>query len=340
MLPFVFSTESMPTSQQFACWRGWKQPLFDETTDDDGARGFGATLSAWKIGDGLLLTETEAPAATILRSSRLMRHTPDDHWVISHLLWGSVTVTSTKGTIAVSEGQSYVWSLGQPSTSMQAHLRRLDLYLSRDSFRDIAPVLDAVTGLSLDGPLERALGEFLATLKGRLSRIPAQNASYLVDVMHKLVAGTLAPMARQHRQPETSRGSSDFGRLEQVRQAVRENLQSPHLDARMLCRSVGASRSNLYRMLEGVGGVSSFIQRHRLLEARRRLSDVRNVQPVEAVAHDLCFADASSFSRAFRSAFGISPSEARSGIVELDLRDGKRTVLLGQPVTSFVRLLR
>jgi len=340
MLPFVFRTESLPARLQYDCWRDWKQPLLDVTTDNEIARGFGATLSAWKIGDGLFLTEIETPASTLVRSPRLLRRTPDDHWVISHLLRGSIVVNSPKGTVAVSEGQSYVWSLGQPSTTSRSHLRRLDLYLSRDCFLDVAPLLDTVTGLALDGPLERSLGKFLVTAKDRLAQIPTQNVSYLVDVMHKLIASTLAPTARQHRQSEGPRGPSTFGRLEQVRQAVRTSLQSPHLDAQMLCRSVGASRSNLYRMLEGMGGVSSFIQRHRLLEAHHRLSDIKNVQPIEAVAHDLCFTDTSSFSRAFRAAFGISPSEVRSGIVGPAFREGPQAVHLEQSVTNLVMLLR
>ena len=79
----------------------------------------------------------------------------------------------------------------------------------------------------------------------------------------------------------------------------------------MLCRLVGMSRSNLYRLLEPQGGVTSYIQHHRLMEARRRLSDSGNAQPVAVIAHDLCFADLSTFSRAFRASFGISPREMR-----------------------------
>jgi AraC-like DNA-binding protein len=72
------------------------------------------------------------------------------------------------------------------------------------------------------------------------------------------------------------------------------------------------SRSNLYRLLGNTGGLTRFIQIQRLLEARTLLSDRSIDKPIAAIAEELCFADASSFSRAFRREFGHSPSEIRS----------------------------
>jgi len=70
--------------------------------------------------------------------------------------------------------------------------------------------------------------------------------------------------------------------------------------------------AQLYRALEGEGGVARYIQRRRLAESIAILSDASNVAPVGAIAEALCFADASSFSRAFRREFGASPSDVRS----------------------------
>jgi AraC-like DNA-binding protein len=72
------------------------------------------------------------------------------------------------------------------------------------------------------------------------------------------------------------------------------------------------SRSNLYRLFEEIGGVARYIQHERLLEAHAVLFDPATVQSISAIAEDLCFADASSFSRTFRREFGYSPSEVRS----------------------------
>ena len=75
---------------------------------------------------------------------------------------------------------------------------------------------------------------------------------------------------------------------------------------------VGMSRSNLYRLFEDTGGVARYIRRERLLEARAVLTDPASTQSISSIADDLCFADASSFSRAFKREFGHSPGELRS----------------------------
>jgi AraC-like DNA-binding protein len=92
----------------------------------------------------------------------------------------------------------------------------------------------------------------------------------------------------------------DFGRKERVRQAVRRHLRTPALEPKTLARLVGMSRSNLYRLFEDIGGVVRYIQRERLLEAHAILSDPEKAQSISAISEDLCFADASSFSRTFK----------------------------------------
>jgi AraC-like DNA-binding protein len=119
-----------------------------------------------------------------------------------------------------------------------------------------------------------------------------------------MVAAAVAPSAQR---VAVAARQIDVGRKEQVRQAVRRHLRTPTLAPKTLSRLVGISRSNLYRLFEHEGGVARYIQRERLFEARTVLSGPASTQSVSAVAEDLCFADASSFSRVFKREFGCSP---------------------------------
>ena len=112
-----------------------------------------------------------------------------------------------------------------------------------------------------------------------------------------------------------ARGHIDLTLMERVRQAVRKNLHSPSLGPDKLCREAATSRSQLYRLLEGEGGVAHYIQRRRLSESFSILCDPSNSFPIGKVAEMLCFADGSSFSRVFRREFGMSPRDVRSGAV-------------------------
>ncbi|MBV8702176.1 MAG: AraC family transcriptional regulator [Acetobacteraceae bacterium] len=100
------------------------------------------------------------------------------------------------------------------------------------------------------------------------------------------------------------------------------------------------SRSNLYRLLESEGGVTHYIQRQRLLEARALLTDAKNKRPISAIADELCFADASSFGRAFRAMFGHSAGEARAAALAGSVLAGAPKGVEGQRKASFKDLLR
>lgn len=314
MMPEVFATQSLPAHDQYEGWRGWCLPLLDVTSRQPMSDGFPAENRVWKLSDGLLATQLAAPAALTVRSPRLIRHSPADHWVVTHLLHGTTSIETPRGTIEVQEGQSYIWSLGQVSTTKRSKIDRIDMLLSRDTFHDIAPLLDAATGSVLDTPLGRFLSDFLQILLERLPLLLDSDAPHLTVAISKLVAAWVAPSVER---VEAARVFLDVGRLERVRQMVRAHLQSPLLGPQMLCRQVGMSRSNLYRLLESEGGVTSYIQRHRLMEAHTRLSDCRNTRSITAMAHDLCFTDSSSFSRAFRAMFGVSPGDLRAASAKL-----------------------
>jgi len=337
MMSEVFDTQLLPVRDQYEGWRAWNLRLLNVTSHRAVNEGFRATNRVWKLDDGLLVSQITAPAARAVRSPRLIRHLPVDHWVVTHLLHGATSIETPRGTVEVQARQSYIWSLGQISTSKRSKIDRVDLLLSRDTFRDIAPLLDAATGSVLNTPFGQLLGDFLLTLLQRLPLLPDSDAPHLTVAIGKLVA---ACVSRSAERVDAARALIDVGRLERVRQTVRAHLQSPLLGPQMLCRQVGMSRSNLYRLLESEGGVTSYIRRHRLTEARSRLSDSRNTQSIASMAHDLCFTDSSSFSRAFRGMFGVSPSELRAAPIKPGAPHPAPPDRLVQPCTSFGDLLR
>jgi len=132
----------------------------------------------------------------------------------------------------------------------------------------------------------------------------------------------------------------DLTLMERVRRAVRKHLRSPSLGPDTLCRAAATSRSQLYRLLEGEGGVARYIQRRRLSESFGILCDVSNTFSIAAIAETLCFADASNFSRAFRREFGMSPSEVRAAALVGAAPATPTKVAAGSETSSFADCLR
>lgn len=308
MTPETFTTRSMVRRDQSEAWRDWFRPVLDVVPQSSPSAGFPGRNVVWKLGD-LVVSRVSAPAVRVLRTPSLIRRTPVDHWVLGYSQRGGGMITTNRGDLLVRAGAPYLWSLGEASEAERTDMDRLQLFLSREVFRDIAPVLDAARGTSLDTPLGRLLGDFMLSLEHRLQGLALADVPRLTSATRALVAACVAPTAEHI---EVAKHQIDLGRLERVRQTVRTHLRSPKLQPDMLCRAVGMSRSNLYRLLESEGGVTRYIQRQRLLEARANLADPENQRSIAAIAAELCFADPSSFGRAFRAMFGHSASEVRS----------------------------
>src|SRR5690242_6229405 len=83
MLPELFATKPLPLRDQGEAWRAWNLPLLDVTPSTATSDGFDAENRVWTLDDGVLVTQITAPPARAVRSPRLIRHLPVDHWVVT-----------------------------------------------------------------------------------------------------------------------------------------------------------------------------------------------------------------------------------------------------------------
>lgn len=169
--------------------------------------------------------------------------------------------------------------------------------------------LDPACGLNLDPALAVLLANYMNGLARQLPHFSGEHARRLTSVTCSLVIACLAPNSGHK---EAAVGSAASLLIDKARQIVQHNMASPEFDPGQLCRLLAVSRSKLYRIFERSGGVARFINRERLRDAHRRLSDPVKMQPIHTIAQDVGFEDHSTFSRAFRREFGYSPSDARA----------------------------
>ncbi|HET7880630.1 MAG TPA: helix-turn-helix domain-containing protein [Acetobacteraceae bacterium] len=308
----TFSTSDLPAPRQFDAWMGWFDGVFDASPHDLLRDGFAAQSESWHVG-GCMLSRVQAPAIRVHRNLAHVRRNPLHHWVITLGRHTTSLIGTGDTTLRVPPGIPFVLSLADEMTSERAADQRLQLYLSREKFADLAPALDQARGTALDSPLGSLFGDYLVLLERILPDAAPDDLPRLSDAIGAMVAACLA---REQGRAGSAGPQIDLVRLERIRHIVRRYLRSPALGPRLLCRRLSMSRSKLYRLMDAEGGVARYIQRQRLLEAYALLSDPSTDRPITAIAEELCFPDTSGFSRAFRRAFGVSPSDIR-----LELRD-------------------
>jgi AraC-like DNA-binding protein len=102
--------------------------------------------------------------------------------------------------------------------------------------------------------------------------------------------------------------NSDTSMFTRVVQYIERNIESPELSPQSICRRVGISRSQLYRLFVSAGGVANYIRLSRLLKARAELASSAR-QRISNVAYKYGFTSHAHFSRVFKQHFGCTPWE-------------------------------
>jgi AraC-like DNA-binding protein len=309
MLPTKFTTTALPRHEQLESWCAWHSSIFDVISSPlPAANGFPATHLNWRVGC-LGVSRIFAPALHSERTKSVIRRNPVDHWVVT-VNKGGVVDLSTRGvSLSAPAGVPFVFSMADELSSTRSGMDRIRFFLPRDGFRGVAALLDAARGTALETSEGKLLAGYMTLLARNLPDLPPGDGPRLVNAVEAMLGACLAPSADRLAIAEKQ---IDLTLMERVRRAVRMHLHSPSLGPDKLCREAATSRSQLYRLLEGEGGVAHYIQHRRLSEAFTLLCDASNLLPVAKIAELLCFADASSFSRAFRREFGMSPSDVRA----------------------------
>ncbi|MCE8022430.1 helix-turn-helix transcriptional regulator [Halomonas sp. MCCC 1A11036] len=163
----------------------------------------------------------------------------------------------------------------------------------------------------------------IARMLDGMLRLAAQHA-HMFDgaaaqtTLNGLVDFALATVQEEYALQNERLPGSDRAWYTAVCTIIEGHLHEPTLDAKMIAHYLGISRSSLYRILADRNEtVGHLVRRLRLKKAQRLLSQPHS--QISMVAADCGYASAAAFSRAFRSATGMTPrdwqQQARAGNV-------------------------
>ena len=174
---------------------------------------------------------------------------------------------------------------------------------------DLVGQLTAVRMSGADG-VGSMIVPFLTQMAGNLEQLGGTTGTRLVHSALDLVTTMFSSELDMGR----SSGNPHQALMQRVRDYIDANLTSPTLGPGQIAAAHYISTRHLHGLFQEEGTtVSTWIRSRRLERCRRELLDpVHTHRPVAAIAARWGFADAAHFSRVFKAAYGVAPSELRA----------------------------
>ena len=317
-LPSTTFTTSQPTGEdRFEAWRSGISVLFDVAPLAQGAPldGFQAQVHGIHLGQ-LLLGDLRFGAQRFARGHARAAHDGLDHYLVQWYRHGGFIGqhgdNSGCSDLRVRGGDVVVFDMARTQHTVAQDSHVLSLIVPRAlgdaAFGACAAGLHG-TVLRGDGVFGGLLADHLGSLHRRLPAIGMEQADDVVRATTQMLAACLRPSQRTLAE---ARAEVQAVTLERIQRHIGRHLGAP-LTPDLLCRAFGISRHRLYQLFEPLGGVARYVQQRRLQRAFQTLSNpVYRHLRVADVAARLGFASEAHFSRAFRAAFGHTPSDVRA----------------------------
>jgi AraC-like DNA-binding protein len=280
--------------ERFEFFRNWHSSIIDVGLKSGEAITFEATEKIWQLGD-IAFAVINASADHLLRWEHKKKPAVDN-WVVS--VMGRRASGTADGAVGRRLG---ITNLTAPH-ACESEGRLIALFLPYDS-------VDASLHPAIADEDAEFLADYLILLHHNLTHLRRSNVARVAEATIHMLAAVLAP---SHDKLAQAQAPIDAVITTRAIRAIDARLADPGLSPEYLCKSVGVSRSRLYRIFEPAGGISNYIRRKRLLETRRSLADSTNVHSIAQIAENMGFTDPSTYSRMFKREFGLSPKEVRA----------------------------
>lgn len=323
-----FSTGFLPERERFGAWREAMTSVYEiAPLEEEACRRFSGTATSTHLGP-LIVGTMDVDALAYHRSAAKIRSDHMDHFIIR---------LDRSGAAGNASDEILIKDMGQPLALPPMRLDGACIIVPRDIMTAMLPQADALHGTRLGGIMGRLLADHMRSLAQAVPAATVEEAPQIVRLIRDTVTACLAP---SHDALAQARPQVAATLIMQARRYIDANLTNPDLSPDRLCIALGLSRSSLYTLFEPRHGVNRYIQERRLQRVREHLCDPGERRRIGEIAFAYGFTSEAHFSRAFRRAFGCSPSEMRAGATAGPEKDAAPTGAAGTIGGEFPDWLR
>ncbi|MDX3224636.1 helix-turn-helix domain-containing protein [Streptomyces sp. ME19-01-6] len=314
----TMTTAWLTPGERFGWWHDMTaSTLIPTAMGSDRAADFEASARVLDLGD-VQVSDMAYPTLTVTRTPRLIRRGDPGYVQLSLTLSGNMGLSHFGRQALLGSGDLAVYSSSEPfdgwaTPEGAAPVRQLLLHLPRAALPLTARQVDHIAATRIPGGegFATLLVQFLTHIARNPHQFGPQDAARLSTTLIDLLSHTIAQRldALSALPPE----SRERALLLRVQSFIRRHLPDPGLTPAAVAAAHHISPRSLHRLFQRHGlTVASWIRHQRLERCRRDLADPRlATRPIQAIAAKWGFSRPGDFTRAFRGAYGMSPSEYR-----------------------------
>jgi AraC-like DNA-binding protein len=266
---------------------------------------------------GLLMMSGRAHGSRTRRTPRMLAADPTDDVGLVVNLGGDQRITHGERELILAEGEATIISMSEAwSSTHRPPGNILAIRVPRARLRPMVADIDdrCYTVVPRETPALRLLTGYVRLLQDGHGIAGEEARGLVAGHIHDLMA--LAIGATRDGGEAARCGGLRAARLLAIKRDIETNLDRPDLSLGALAVRHGCTRRFIQRLFEAEGTtLTEYVLARRLARAYRLLADPRRSgEKIAAIALDAGFGDISYFNRAFRQAYGDTPSAVRRAV--------------------------
>ncbi len=306
---FLYSAETHSGADRFDSWQGEVAQLFEVAPQSD-AQAYRGSLNGHLM-DGIVVARTLLAAQEFRRDRRLVAQSGLDAYLLQLYTGGGFQGYADDKEMLVRAGDVCVFDLTGTLSTRAPDSSNVTLVIPKLLVDRHWNARAPVNGLVISGQtaLGQLMGSHLTALSKAVPRMTAREAPLVADTTSRMLAGCLAHFTTDDGQ---ANGALQQALFERAMRYIRANLHSPELSPETISKALKVSRPHLFRAFRNRGGIM-----HNILDQRLRLAFGELTNPanrnesISAIAFRCGFISDSHFTRIFREAYGMRPSDIR-----------------------------
>lgn len=312
----VVSSRGLPPGERFDWFSDLTaREVMPTALSTDCAAGFEAEAAVLELGDVRVGRFAFSPLRS-RRTPALVRRGDPEQYQLALIRRGTTCLTQHRNSSSAGAGDLLFWDSRPYEGEMFADTGTVDLLLLQLP-KNVLPLparhLDSLLATRLPGEGSAAvLAAFLRSLEAHAAQCSQRELRRLGSIAVDLAASSLAQSLDGERQlPAEVRAQA---LLRRIYAFIEHNLGDPDLTPSAIAAHHNISVRSLHQLFqEQEEGVHSRIRRRRLEQSRAELARPgRGAGQVHVIAARWGFSGPAVFSRSFRQAFGLSPTEFRA----------------------------